>query len=128
MDGGTREPEAAPLPAFGSTIFSFSNAQGNSSFQAHVSVLFMEEAKEEGGELPNAPMHHAGVEQPSAPTHPAETSKAAEEKAEAHSEPGVVPPASQPASAKGKAKYDWGPPPQGEYWIYPEDSEEDSDE
>ena len=60
MDVGPQELGAAPLPAFGSAIFSFSNAQGNSSIQAHVSVLFMEEAKEEGGEQPNAPMHHAG--------------------------------------------------------------------
>lgn len=116
LDARPQDPRTPPLPAFGTTVFSFSNAQGNSNFQAHVSVLFMEEAKEEGGE------------QPSAQTHPAESSKAAAEKAGAQSEPEAAPPASQPASAKGKAKYDWGPPPEGEYWIYPEDSEEDSDE
>ena len=112
MDARTPDSSAAPLPVFGTTVFSFSGAQGNSNIQAHVSVLFLEEAKEEI------------EEQPSAQIHIVESSRAVEEKAKAQPEPGVAPPSSQPAPALGKAKYDWGPPPEGEYWIYPEDSDE----
>ena len=112
MDARTPDSSAAPLPAFGTAVFSFSGAQGNSNIQGHISFLFLEEAKEEV------------AEQPSAQIHLAESSRATEEKAEAQPEPRVAPPSSQPAPASGKAKYDWGPPLEGEYWIYPEDSNE----
>jgi len=112
MDAKTPDSSAAPLPAFGTAIFSFSSAQGNSNINAHVSVLFLEEPKEEIGEQSNAQIHLA------------ESSRAVKEKAEAQLEPGVVPPSSQPVPASSEAKVDWGPPPEGEYWIYEEDSDE----
>ena len=40
MDSGNPDSGSNPIPAFGSAVFSFSNAQGNSRINAHVFVLF----------------------------------------------------------------------------------------
>jgi len=112
MDSNKHDSGYALLPGFGTAVFSFSSAQGNSNIKAHVSVLFLEESNEEIGEQPQTQVHQA------------ESSRDAEGQSEGRPKPDVIPPPTQPASSSGKAKVDWGPPLEGMCWIYEEEPDE----
>lgn len=112
MDSGNPEAGTKSLPAFGTAVFSFNSAPANSRINAHVSVLFMEEPVEEVEEQPRPQLHQA------------ESSRAAEGLPEDSFKPDLDPPASQEVPPSGKAKVDWGPPPEGTCWIYEEEPED----
>lgn len=120
LEASDPNPNSAPLPAFGTAVFSFSNSQGNSRINAHVSVLFLEEPKEEGEEQPSSKPHQAG------------SSGVAEGLPEDRPEHADIPPPTQAAPPPStqtaplpeKDKAAWDPLPEGMCWIIEEEPDE----
>lgn len=105
LDSSNPDSDSAPLPVFGTVVFSFNSAQGNSRINAHVSVLFLEEPKEEGEEQPSTKVHQAG------------SSRGAEGSPEAGPEHAVIPPSAQAAPSPEKDKTAWDSLPEGCGWC-----------